>query len=123
MLVLGKYKFVFGFGFLKEINKKFSPIKAGSITIKIGMENVMSIIMSGDVEGLVELLKLANKTEKDITTEAEIAEFVADYEDVDQLFDEVLDELKTSNFTKKKALEFLGNLEKQEKKNLEKQAK
>lgn len=123
MLVLGKYKFVFGYGFLKEINKRFKPITAGSITIKVGMENVMSILMSGDVEGLVELLKLANKTENDIATLDDIAEIVGDYENVDQLFDEVLEELKTSNFTKQKAVEFLENLSKQAKENLKKQEK
>lgn len=111
MLVLGKYKFKFGYDFLVEVNKKFKPINAGSITIKVGMENVMSILMSGDVEGLIELLKWANKTEKDIATISEIAELVEEHEDIDQLFDEVLQELKTSNFTKKKVEEFLERME------------
>ena len=111
MLVLGKYSFKFGYDFLVEVNKKFKPINAGSITIKVGMENVMSILMSGDVEGLIEILKLANKTEKDIATIAELADLVGEHDDIDQLFDEVLGELKTSNFTKKKVEEFLERME------------
>ena len=115
MLVLGKYKFKFGFEFLKEVNKKFKPINTGSISIKVGMENVMSVIFGQDIEGLIELLKLANKPEIDVATIADIAQLVEECEDIAQVFDEVLEELKTSNFTKSKTLEFLENMKPKQK--------
>ncbi|MCT4427525.1 hypothetical protein EFO32_12850, partial [Lactococcus cremoris] len=68
---------------------------------------------SGDIETLVEMLKTANATENPRVSEKWIVEWIEE-NGIDMLFDLVLEELKKSEFTKKKTL----NFEKEVSKNL-----
>lgn len=105
-MTLGNYKFVFGYGFLKEINKRYTPKKGGD-DVKLGLEMILTNIMNKDIQTLIEVLKIANKTENDIVTENQLAQFIEEADDIESLFDEVIQEMEESNFTGSKTKSFV----------------
>lgn len=109
-MILDKYSFVFGFGFLKELNKQHTMASNG-LTMRLGLENTLPNLINNDVETLVEVLKLANKTETPRATEKELIGLVEASEDIEGLFAEVLEALKESNFTGMKTKKFLATVE------------
>ena len=84
-MILDKYSFVFGFGFLKELNKQHTMASNG-LTMRLGLENTLPNLINNDVETLLEVL-----------------------------FSEVLGALKESNFTGMKTRKFLETVEKNNK--------
>lgn len=110
-MILDKFSFVFGFGFLKELNKQHTMASNG-LTMRLGLENTLPNLINNDAETLVEVLKLANKTETPRATEKELIELVEASEDIEGLFAEVLEALKESNFTGMKTKKFLATVEK-----------
>ena len=109
-MILDKYSFVFGFGFLKELNKQHTMASSG-LTMRLGLENTLPNLINNDVETLIEVLKLANKTETPRASEKDLIELVEASEDIESLFAEVLGALKESNFTGMKTRKFLETVE------------
>lgn len=99
------YQFKFGVGFMKEINKKITRIpnpETPEIKQNIGLQFAVAGLIDGDVEKLVEVLDIANKTEKPRVTVNDLYDYIDDEStDIDNLFAEVLDFLAQSNATKK----------------------
>ena len=91
-MILDKYNFVFGFGFLKELNKQHTMASNG-LTMRLGLENTLPNLINNDVETLLEVLKLANKTETPRVTEKDLIELIESTEDIESLFTEVLGEI------------------------------
>ena len=108
---LDKYTFTFGFGFLKELNKQHTMASNG-LTMRLGLENTLPNLINNDAETLVEVLKLANRTETPRASEKDLIELVESTEDIEVLFAEVLGALKESNFTGMKTRKFLETVEK-----------
>ena len=105
-----QYVFIFGYRFIKELNKKNEVTERG-MTLKAGLDNALMNFFSGDIETLVEMLKTANATENPRVSEKGIVEWIEE-NGIDMLFDLVLEELKKSEFTKKKTLNFFsGDIE------------
>lgn len=98
---LGKYSFKFGLGFLKEVNRRHKSSSNG-VTINFGLENIVSNLLNEDVETLFDVLKLANKTESPKATDAELEELIGESEDISALFDELIEAMEESNFTREK---------------------
>ncbi|MEI5994766.1 tail assembly chaperone [Candidatus Enterococcus mansonii] len=87
----------FGYGFLKEINKRYS-VERGGMQLKLGVGAIVSNLLLSDVDTLFEVLLIANMTEKPRMT----VKFLEDY--VEQngtkgLFEDVINELKKSEYT------------------------
>lgn len=98
------YQFKFGMGFMREINKKLkTPIDGvKDATQNIGLRMAIASVLDGDVEGLVDLLEVANKTETPRITKALLDEYIDNENtDIDKLFDDVKDFLSRANATKK----------------------
>lgn len=113
------FKFKFGLGFMREMNKKQKKTENG-VTKEIGLQMGIAGIIDGDVEDLIEILDISNKTEEPRITRKQIEEFIEDEEtDIDEVFARVLDFLKSSNVTKKKTAQLLEMLEEQKKKALD----
>ena len=110
-MILDKYSFVFGFGFLKELNKQHTMASNG-LTMRLGLENTLPNLINNDVETLIEVLKLANKTETPRASEKDLIELIESTEDIESLFAETLEALKESNFTGMKTRKFLETVEK-----------
>ncbi len=107
------YKFVFGWKFLKEINADNKRVQDG-MTINMGLLGAVSNLMIGDVEVLIDVLLKANKTESPKLNE-QVINALFDENDVDAVFNAVLDGLKESGFTKKATLQVVANMEQADK--------
>lgn len=110
------YKFKFGMGFLREINKKASMPVNGIDTIKknIGFSFYLSGLIDGDVEALVEILESANKAFSPRATKEILDAYIDDEEtDIDELTESIMGFLKKANATKKTVKTMLDEIEKE----------
>lgn len=103
------YKFIFGFGFIQELNRRYSVTEQG-MTVKMGLDNVLLNFFNKDVETLIEILKVANLTESPKVSVNDLAGLVEEIGS-EKLFDIVLEELKKSEFTKSKTQKLLETME------------
>lgn len=108
------YQFNFGMGFLREMNKKVSSPVDGLKDVKknIGLNYIVSGVIDGELEDLVELLDCANKGQSPRVTKAILDSYIDDENtDIDALFESVIDFLKKTNATKNTTKELLEVLE------------
>lgn len=110
------YQFNFGMGFLREINKRVSvPVdNIPDVKRNIGLSYLISGVIDRDPEDLVSLLEAANKSLTPRVTRQLLDNYIDDPEtDIDALFEQVIDFLKSANATKKTTLELLAEVERQ----------
>lgn len=110
------YQFNFGMGFLREINKRVSvPVdKIPDVKRNIGLSYLISGVIDRDPEDLVSLLEAANKSLTPRVTRQLLDSYIDDPEtDIDALFEQVIDFLKSANATKKTTLDLLEEVERQ----------
>lgn len=113
------YQFNFGMGFMREINRLVGRPVDGLPDVKknIGLQYKLAGILDGDVEDLVDVLFAANKGQNPrVTKELLDAHIDDESTDIDNLFDEVLADLKCANATKKTVKSLLDALEAEQKK-------
>ena len=103
------YELNFGLKFCAEISKDRSKNTNG-IDIRLGIENAVSALYTGDVLILPELVKAATASCKKKPSEKEIEEFLDNYEDLEALCDDFLSQLIEQPATKKKALQVYQSL-------------
>ena len=97
------YQFLFGMGFMREINKRVGTPVEGLPDVKknIGLQYSVAGIIDGDLEALVDILEVANKGQNPRVTRQLLDGFIDDENtDVDALFTNVLDFLRSANATK-----------------------
>ena len=110
------YQFNFGMGFLREINKRVSvPVdNIPDVKRNIGLSYMISGVIDRDPEDLVSILEAANKSLTPRVTRQLLDSYIDDPEtDIDALFEQVIDFLKSANATKKTTLELLAEVERQ----------
>lgn len=98
------YQFLFGMGFMREINKMVGAPVEGLKDVKknIGLQYMVAGLLDGDPEALVDILFVANKTQNPRVTRDLLDSYIdSEDTDIDSLFGEVLDFLKSANATKK----------------------
>lgn len=113
------YSFNFGMGFMREINKKVGAPVDGLPDVKknIGLQYYVAGVLDFDVEALVDILDIANKGQNPRVTRALLDAYIDDSEtDIDRLFEDVLDFLKSANATKKTVTNLLAAIEEQKNK-------
>lgn len=111
------YKFKFGIGFMREMNKKQKQTTNG-ITKEIGLQMGIAGIIDGDIEDLITILDVSNKTEEPRVTKELIETYIEDSNtDIDALFTKVLDFLKEANVTRKLTKQLLEMVEAEKAKN------
>lgn len=94
-----------------------SSIKQDGIQFGIGLETLIPNLLTGNTVTLSDCLFVANMTEKPRITQDQLDNYIDDEEtNIDSLFDDVLEELKKSNATKKKAEKLLENYQKRTRK-------
>ena len=91
------FNFKFGYGFLKEVNQRYS-VERGGMKLKLGVGAIISNLLLSDVDTLFETLLIANMTEKPRLT-IKILEDYIEQNGTKNLFEEVIDELKKSEYT------------------------
>jgi len=94
-----EYELNFGIGFLRETDKKYFVEKAG---IKFGasMDLKIPYLLAGDTVTLSDVLYAATHALKSRPAQKDIDTYIDSAEDIEALFEEVVDELKKSNATK-----------------------
>lgn len=97
------YELNFGLKFCREISKDRSS-KQNGIDIRLGIENAVSSLYTGDVLILPDLIKAATATLAKRPTDKEIEDYLDTYEDLESLCDDFLSQLLEQSATKKKAL-------------------
>ena len=110
------YQFNFGMGFLREINKRVSTPVDGlkDVTKNIGLQYMIAGVVDGDPEALVDILEVANKGQNPRVTRNLLDSYIdSEDTDVDALFDEVIDFLRSANATKKATVALLEAAEKE----------
>ena len=109
------YQFKFGMGFLREVNSKYQKPIDGLPGAKenIGLQLLFTGVVQGGTEYLVDVLDAANKGQNPRVTRGLIDQYIDECEDIDKLFDEVIEGLKSANATKKIAMAIWDELEKQ----------
>lgn len=98
------YQFKFGMGFMREVNKKISQAVDGAPDVKknVGLNYAVAGIIDGDVEELVNVLFAANQGMTPRCTKQLLDNYIDDEcDDIDKLFEDVLDFLGQANATKK----------------------
>ncbi len=108
------YQFKFGLGFVRDINKTKRKAIDGMPDEKqdVGLQFAVASLIDEDPIALVEILDIANKTEKPRVTRAALDAYIEDENtDIDALFKEVLDFLSKANATKKTALAVMEMVE------------
>lgn len=108
------YQFKFGLGFMREVNKQKSKPIEGMPNEKqdVGLQFAVASLIDEDPCALVDILDIANKTEKPRVTRNVLDAYIEDEStDIDALFKEVLDFLCKANATKKTALAVLEMVE------------
>lgn len=96
------YKFNFGMGFLKAINKEAKVEMDYSGNKKhMGLVYCVGGLLDKDVEDLAKVLEMANKGQNPRLTSKAIEDYIDnECEDIEALFDTVLDFLEQSNACK-----------------------
>ena len=109
------FQFNFGMGFLREINSKYQKPIDGLPGAKenIGLQLLFTGVAQGGTEYLVEILEAANKGQNPRVTRALIDQYIDECPDIDQLFEDVIEGLKSANATKKIVMAIWEELEKQ----------
>ena len=113
------YQFNFGMGFMREINKRIGTPVEGLKDVKknIGLQYMVAGIIDGDLEALSEVLLVANQGQNPRVTSKLIDEYIdSEDTDIDALFDQVLDFLKSANATKKTVSTLLEAIEREKEK-------
>ena len=102
------FKFNFGMGFLREINKT-AKVHSGDVDKNVGFRYAVAGIIDRDPETLVDVLYTANSGQDPRVTKPLLDSYI-DNEgtDIEELFDTVMDFFEKTNATKsltKKVLE------------------
>lgn len=105
----------FGIRFVAELDKKYADSKNAGYGV--GLAYAVPLLLDGDVVALADVLNLSFCTEKNAPSRDKVDSYVESVEDIEGLFNEVLDELKKQNATKIKAAKMVALYEEIQKTN------
>lgn len=107
------YQFKFGMGFVRKVDKWHSvPVDGMPGTKKnIGVRYMLAGLIDGEMDTLVDVLFAANEGFTPRITKEALDQHIDDCEDIDGLFEKVLDFLKNANATKKTMQTLLEQIE------------
>jgi hypothetical protein len=114
------YRFKFGIGFMRDINKDVQVPVDGAPGVKrdTGLAYNVARAIDGDVDALINILLKANKGFEPRLTQSVIDDYIdREDTDIDQLSDTVIDFLRKSNATKKQTESLLKIAEESETEN------
>ena len=114
------YNFKFGLGFARAINKTKQMTAENGEKVDAGLNYAVANIIDENLMELVDILLIANKTEKVKVTREVLETYLEDNEtDVDELFKNLLGFFESNNSTKK-AVETIRKMMEEQKAKAEK---
>lgn len=109
------YDVNFGIAFVRELDKKHSEAYGENIKYGVGLMVMLSKLLIGDVTALEDIIYAGTCTEGKRPSQKDMDEFIDTHEDIDALFEEVIEELKKSNACKKQATMVTAKVEEAQK--------
>lgn len=109
------YGVKFGIAFVRQLDEKYFVKSQAGVKFGTGLETKVPMLLTGDAITLSEFLYLGTCTEAKRPTQKEVDNYVDEAEDIEGLFDTVVDELKKHNATRLKMLVLTEALDKQAK--------
>lgn len=108
------YQFRFGLGFVREIDKTKQQKAENGTMVNVGLNYAVAALIDKDPLEIVNILDIANKTEKPRVSRALLDEYIEDEDtDLDTLCEEMLDFFKRGNATRTKTEAVLDFVEKE----------
>ena len=99
------YPFNFGIGFVRDISKKQQAKNEEGVLVDVGLQYAVLNLVDEDPIEVVNILELANKTEKPRVNKKDLEDYIQDEDtDLEALCKEILDFFASHNATKKKTL-------------------
>lgn len=92
----------FGVAFIRALDNKYFSTGVGGAKFGLGLEVTVPKLLGGDAVALSDVLYEGTASEKSRPTQKDVDSYVDSVEDIDELFSEVIEELKNTNATKKK---------------------
>ena len=110
------FKFNFGMGFLREINKT-AKVHSGDVDKNVGFRYAVAGIIDRDPETLVDVLYTANSGQDPRVTKPLLDSYIDNEStDIEELFDTVMDFFEKTNATKSLTKKVLEGVEEEKKK-------
>lgn len=94
------YQINFGVGFLRALDEKYYTETKTGIKFGMGLEVKLPMLMANDTVTLSEFLYMGTCAEKKRPSQHEVDEYIDTVDDIEDLFEKVVDELKKHNATK-----------------------
>ena len=95
------YQLVAGFGFLHEVNKKLSIDVPNTGTKKeVGLKYMVASIIDGDIDALADCIFYMNIGQSPRLKKAQVESYLEDVEDIDKVFEDVINFLSQANACK-----------------------
>ena len=108
-----EYEVRFGIRFIRELDKA-NVISTNHVKFGAGLELKAPQLFGHDVVALSDVIYTGTVTEKSRPTPNQIDDYVENHEDIEKLFDEVIEELKKSNASKLKMAKLEKEMAKEE---------
>ena len=103
------YQLVAGFGFLHEVNKKLSIDVPNTGTKKeVGLKYMVASIIDGDIDALADCIFYMNIGQSPRLKKAQVESYLEDVEDIDKVFEDVINFLSQGNACKKEVKPLLS---------------
>lgn len=103
------YKLVAGFGFLHEVNKKLAvDVQSTGAKKEIGLRYMVASIIEGDIDALVDCIFYMNSGQSPRLKKAQIESYLEDVEDIDKVFEDVINFLSHANVCRKEVMQLMS---------------
>lgn len=110
------YQLVAGFGFLHEVNKRVTVDVPNTKNKKeVGLKFMVASIMDGDIDALVDCIFCMNIEQTPRLKKTDIERYLEDVEDIDKVFEDVINFLSQANACKKEVKSLMTSMQKEEK--------
>lgn len=103
------YQLVAGFGFLYEVNKRVTVDVPNTKNKKeVGLKFMVASIMDGDIDALVDCIFCMNIGQTPRLKKTDIERYLEDVEDIDKVFEDVINFLSHANVCRKEVMQLMS---------------
>lgn len=110
------YQLVAGFGFLHEVNKKVTvDVPNTGKKKEVGLKFMVASIIDGDIDALADCIFYMNVGQTPRLKKADVEKYLEDVDDIDKVFEDVINFLSQANACKKEVRPLVSTQEAEKK--------
>lgn len=110
------YQLVAGFGFLHEVNKKVTvDVPNTGKKKEVGLKFMVASIIDGDIDALADCIFCMNVGQTPRLKKADVENYLEDVDDIDKVFEDVINFLSQANACKKEVRPLVSTQEAEKK--------